>query len=201
MKNTKISAVDAFTLVSAEPEQAEYAPVLRVLLAVAYTGILSAVVAAMASVLMLVSGKDAVEKLSLSAAALIGFSLLAFFLSLFDKKKRREFEESERLQLENAERFKANVVSAEKRVKTIVYANNKYDETTWAFVIEYADEDGKTVTVKSGSYYNDLSDILADTAVEVIKKPDGSYSFGEFKLRSEDGEGIKLPVNEIGEGI
>ncbi len=184
-------------LISGEPEQEEYAPVLRVLIAVGYMGVLAAVVAAMAAILSLVSGREAKQSLWLSIAAVLAFGVLTFVLSLVDRKKRREFAlESKRL-LKSAERFKGAVVSAEKHTKKVKYANESFEEISWNFVINYKDENGDAASVKSGRYLNDISNVLGKTDVTVIKKPGGAYAFEGFVLRESGEEGVKLEVAEI----
>lgn len=187
-------------LISAEPEcSVEYAPVLRVLLAVSYMGIFGGFMGIVASLLPIVSGKETKESVPLSVAAIIVFSAFALVMSIIEKRRRRAYENEQKRLLDTAEKFSGNIVSCEKCVHSILYGNKTFDEITWRFVIEYKDENNDTVTVKSGRYLNDISEMIKSREVTVLKKEDGNYSFGSFSLRETDEEGIKLDVSEIKE--
>ena len=183
-------------LQSAEPLTAEYAPVLRVSLAVCYMGMLSGVVAVFASILGIVSGRNAGDRLYLSITALLLFGAAAGVLSLVDSRKRRAYEEKRAALRDSAEHFKGRVTACEKTKHTVRYANEDFDEITWKFIVEYENENGDTVTVKTGRYLNDISNILADRSVDIYKTKDGGLLFENFSL-TEDG--IALEVREVGE--
>ena len=184
-------------LISAEPEYSvEYAPIVRVLLAVSYMGIFGGFMGIIASLLPIVSGKETKESVPLSVAAIVVFSAFALVMSIMEKRKRLAYENEQKRLLETAKIFCGNVVSCEKCVRSILYGNKTFDEITWRFVIEYKDENNDTVTVKSGRYLNDISETLKSRDVTVLKKEDGTYSFGSFSLKGTDKEGIKLDVSE-----
>ena len=189
---------EAVQLISAEPEQEEYAPVLRVLIAVAYMGVLAAVIGALAALLGAVSGRQADQKIMMCAGAFLAFAALAAVLSLIDRRKRRGFESATKRLLESAVRFEGEVVSAEKLVKRIRYANEWFEDRSWRFVIRYNDENGDTVTVKSGRYLNDISNVLKNTKVSVVRTSDGAHTFEGFELRDNGEKGVTLRVAETG---
>ena len=184
-------------LISGEPEQEEYAPVLRVLIAVAYMGALAAVVGAMAAVLSIVSGGEARQKLALTVGAFVLFGAAAAVLSLIDRKKRRSFEREKNAQLEKSERIKGEVVSVEKHIKKVKYMTDSFEELSWRFVIRVSDEKDGEREIKSGRYLNDISNVLKSTAVTVIEMPDGARRFEGFELRERGEQGVTLPVAEV----
>ena len=66
---------------------------------------------------------------------------------------------------------------------------------TWRFIVTYKNENSDTETVYSGRYLNDISEVLTDTSVDVLKLSNGEYAFENF---STDGENtVKLEVAEI----
>ena len=157
---------------------------------------LSGVVAVFASILGIVSGRNAGNRLYLSIAALLLFGAAAGVLSLVDRRKRRAYEEKRSALRDSAEHFKGRVTACEKTKHTVRYANEDFDEITWKFIVEYENEHGDTVTVKTGRYLNDISNILADRSVDIYKTKDGGLLFENFSL-TEDG--IALEVREVGE--
>ena len=106
------------------------------------------------------------------------------------------YEEKRSALRDSAEHFKGRVTACEKTKHTVRYANEDFDEITWKFIVEYENEHGDTVTVKTGRYLNDISNILADRSVDIYKTKDGGLLFENFSL-TEDG--IALEVREVGE--
>ena len=186
------------TLESAEPElKTEYAPVLRVLIAVCYTGILAAVMAGMASVFSVASGAEkGWDKLAAAAAALVVFGAGTVILSIVDRSKRSQYENEQARLDREAKVFRGTVELARKHVRTAQYGSGRYEEITWSFSVSYNDENGDTKTVNSPRYLNDISHILADRAVDVHVREDGVCTFGDFRLAQNEDEGIALDVSE-----
>ena len=179
------------TLISSEPEiAAEHAPIIRVLLAVSYTGVLSGVMGAMAALLPLISGKDTKENLWLSAAAVIFFSAAAAVLSYIDKRKGKAFNEEQDRLIAEAERFNGKIIACEKYERTVKMGFESFCETEWAFVISYKEASGEDKIIRSGRYYTDLSEVITDDKVTVLKKADGTYAFDSFA--TGEGEKIRL---------
>lgn len=182
-------------LISADPERGEYAPVLRVLIAVCYMGVVAAIVAFLAALLSYVSNGMGIDKMAVSSVSFAVFCAVIIGMSIADRKKEREYEAQRKELTDNADRFSGTVTGCEKHKKTIVYANRKYEEVTWRFIVTYKNENGDTETVYSGRYLNDISEVLTDTSVDVLKLPNGEYAFENF---STDGENtVKLEVAEI----
>lgn len=182
-------------LISAEPERGEYAPVLRVMIAVCYMGILAGVVAAMAALLSIVSRGEGYDKLMLSCAAAVLFLAAVIVMSVIDKRREREYERERCELFDNAQRYDGVITGCEKHTRVIVYANSKYEEVTWCFTVTYKDEKDGTVTVRSGMYLNDISEILSDKAVSVVKLENGEHVIEDIKTAAEGG--IKLEVKEV----
>lgn len=185
-------------LISAEPELDEYAPVLRVLLAVSYMGAFSGFIALLAALLPLVSGKPTKESIPLSIAALLFFSLCAFVLSVIDHRKKREYEKKQKELIDSAQRFDGEIVSCDKITRTVSYGKT-FEETFYVFNAEYKDENGTVQKVVSGRYLDDISHALSDTKVTVLRLSDGSPRLCGFRTVKSGGEGIELPINERNE--
>lgn len=192
-KNTEKTALE---LVSAEPLEAEYAPVVRVALAVCYMGIMAGVVAMFAAVLALVSGRQAADRLAMSVAAAVIFALAAGAVSVIDAKKRKRFEQQRDKKRESAKKYSGNIVSCEKHSRKFRYGSEDFTEVTWRFNVEYKNENGDTETVKTGRYLNDISNIIESRDVTVLKTEDGELIFEDIRL-SENG--ITLDIEETEE--
>ena len=187
------------TLLSAEPEDDESSPVLRVILAVVFMCITGCVIGLTAALLAYVMGYGVFDRTLRLGVFLALFGAAAAILWRLDLRIARRYKEEQARLLENARSFDGKVIGCEKISTETVYANALYTEVTWRFVIEYTDENGEAATVKSPRYYNDLSQCLADVNVKVLKKEDGAYSFGDFKLKAKNEDGVKLPISEIEE--
>ena len=167
-------------LESGEPLQAEHSPVLRVMIAVFWMGVLAGVMGAFAALFAIVSAGKGGDRLmwSVCGAAVCGVVLV--ILSAVDRRKQREFEDSQKAMLGNAAVFRGKITCAKKYVKTIAYANQIFEEITWRFCAEYKDENNNTAVCESGRYINDISKSLHDLSVDILKKENGECVFGEL---------------------
>ena len=187
---------DNSLLISAEPELPEYAPILRVLTAVAYMGIFAGFMGLLASLLPFVSsGRDVKENMIMSLIAVLFFTVSAIVFFIFFKKKKSDFFKNNEDLLKNAVKYSGEVVSCEKQIKKIKYGNRDFEEVTWVFIIKYKDEKNDIVTVKSGKYLNDISNVLGGVSVDVLKKSDGTYAFENFCTLGDNK--ISLDVSEV----
>ncbi|MBQ1546536.1 MAG: hypothetical protein IIZ59_03285 [Clostridia bacterium] len=186
---------DAMQLVSAEPESEEYAPILRVLLAAAYMGAFSGFMALLAALLPLVSGKPVKESIPLSIAAILFFSLCAFVLSMIDNRKKRAFEKEQKELIDSAKKFDGEIVSCDKITSTVNYGK-AFEQTVYVFNAEYKDETGDVQKAVSGKYMNDISHVLTDKKITVMKLADGSTRLCGFHTAQSGDECIELPINE-----
>ena len=74
-------------LISADPERGEYAPVLRVLIAVCYMGVVAAIVAFLAALLSYVSNGMGIDKMAVSSVSFAVFCAVIIGMSIADRKK------------------------------------------------------------------------------------------------------------------
>ena len=182
-------------LISAEPERGEHSPVLRVLIAVCYLGAPTAAVAFFAALLSYTSNGMGMDKMAVSVIALVVFIAIIIIMSAVDKRREKAYEAERRALYDSADKFAGTVTGCEKHTRIIIYANRKYEDVTWLFNVTFENENGDTVTVKSGRYLNDISAVLTDTGADVLRLSNGEYIVEGLKT---DGENtVKLDIAEI----
>ncbi len=198
--DNKLAAEEDIILESAEPLQAEHSPVLRVLIAVGWMGILAGVMGALAALFALASAGKGGDRLMWSVSGAVMCGVIVCVLSFADRKNQRKFELKEKEMMDNAAVYKGTITAAEKHIKKIAYANQIFEEITWQFAVEYKDENDNTVTVKSGRYVNDISKSLANPDVDVYIKANGESVIEGIQI-AKKGDTIKqLDVVTVEEG-
>ncbi len=194
-----VVAENDMTLESAEPEQAEHSPLLRVMLAVCWTGVLAGVMGALSSLFALASAGKGGDRLLWSLGGALACGITVFFLSLADRKRQREFEKKENEMMKNAAVYKGKITAAEKHTRKIAYANQIFEEETWRFIAEYKNENNDIVKVKSGRYVNDISQVLKSAEADIYIKENGESVIMNLQTAKTGDTILTLETTEVGE--